>query len=492
MISNAAETIDASAVAFTLELCAAIERYTASRQARRANAFHYAGADLRHAVERVLYFALVNDDSLYRYFVSNGSSANAYRLSPLAGRIAPYLSVSRNIWRWNGLARRLVEYLPARPSFSRRAAGDDSRGNADPPSSRANVLFFAPQPKFVRFLAPIARSCETSSAFLCLDDAVSAAATAAGFATVEVRRREPETRHRLPRSLAPFSGLALDYDAVLSALMHAAPRCVAIPEGNTPNAEVLNRAARRLGIPTLCVQQGWSPIVHSGFRHMTFSSMCVWGEGFAELLRPYNPEQPFVVTGDPGIDGCDVPGEAIGFFLQKGSRLITESAWRQMLRLIIDSATDFPHREIRVREHPGAPLSPGERAYLSGHDNIRLMPPDRCTLDATLRGCAVIVAVFSTTIVEAIAYRAVPLIVNVTGLERYSPDIAGAGAGIEVKGFDDARRALRNLLSADGRRTCENALDALRPRYLATLGEEAVSAIGEEIARLSYGARHQC
>ena len=61
-------------------------------------------------------------------------------------------------------------------------------------------------------------------------------------------------------------------------------------------------------ISCLCIQQGWSPIVHNGFRNMSFSAMLTWGEGFAELLRPHNPAQRFVVTGSPVFDrrhdGC--------------------------------------------------------------------------------------------------------------------------------------------------------------------------------------------
>src|SRR5699024_10609006 len=95
--------------------------------------------------------------------------------------------------------------------------------------------------------------------------------------------------------LAP--GAALEADELAAALMLAQCRAVVLAEGNAPEDETLARVGARLGLPTICVQQGWSPLVHTGFRNMSFAAMAMWGEGFGEILAPANPGQHFLAVG---------------------------------------------------------------------------------------------------------------------------------------------------------------------------------------------------
>src|SRR5437867_9282060 len=53
---------------FVEALCASIEDYTAAAERQWPTAFVYAGANLRYAVERALYFRFVNSEHLYSYF----------------------------------------------------------------------------------------------------------------------------------------------------------------------------------------------------------------------------------------------------------------------------------------------------------------------------------------------------------------------------------------------------------------------------------------
>src|SRR6202035_1411099 len=163
-----------------------------------------------------------------------------------------------------------------------------------------------------------------------------------------------------------------------------------------------------------------------GFRNMTYSAMCVWGKGFAELLAAHNPNQRFIATGNHiiacGRQGDDRHRNAVAFFLQKG-QLISDTAWNHMLELVAWTAKEFPGGEVRVREHPSAPLTAFERATFDGLPNVRLVPPEQETLNDVLVGCRVAVAMYSTTILEAAATGAVPLILNVNGFDHYSPNI---------------------------------------------------------------------
>lgn len=492
-------TIDESSVPYTLQLCDAIERFTAAAVAQDPGGFGYRGADLRYAVERLLYFALINDQSLYERFArgdGRGCAPSADGLSPIASLLAPYL-IGAGPPSKQSYARLRLRSLVAKYRPRRRVPGRSARvrvEGTDP--GGPEVFFLVIQPKFITFLLPIAEALHRPYAFLVIDDATLydylAERSLPRIAIDTPANAWP--RAALPRSLADFPGLAVAYDALADSMAGLRPRCVVVPEGNAPINEVANRAAQAEGVPVLCVQQGWSPIVHSGFRHMTYNRMCVWGEGFADLLRPYNPRQRFTVTGNHAVR-LRPPAEAatrraIGFFLQKGSRLISEEGWAGCLDLVRWTAQNFPESEIRVREHPSAPLSPAELGPIMCFPNVSIMAPATHKLDEVLAGCRIAVSVFSTTILEAAAAGAVPLILNITGLSHYHPDIAGAGAAVEVKDFDGARSALTRLMQGnDTLAVFARGLAASQRRFFANDPESARRAIATEIADLAGEAR---
>lgn len=225
---------------------------------------------------------------------------------------------------------------------------------------------------------------------------------------------------------------------------------------------------------------------------MSYSRMCMWGEGFVDLLKPYNPSQRFVVTGNHILTlrqpEVELNGRAISFFLQKDSRLITDDAWQSMLELVVWAAQRFSDWEIRVREHPSAPLSVQELAMFSGLGNLRLMPSKDWSLDEVLLGCRIAVAVYSTTILEASATGAIALIINVTGMPRYIPDLAAEGAAIEVHDFEAAREALFGLSQSDDwSKSIRQRFGAMTKRFFACGAPEAMAAITTEIRSLCRG-----
>jgi hypothetical protein len=283
-------------------------------------------------------------------------------------------------------------------------------------------------------------------------------------------------------------------NAILQALTEVKPLCLVMPEGNSPYNELFNRAGHQLAIPSLCIQQGWSPVVHTGFRNMSYDRMCVWGEGFAHALAPFNPQQRFAITGSHVITPrTRLPGQAAGaiaFFLQAGgSPLITAEAARALLDFAIWAGQQFPEREIRVRPHPGRPLTGDERALLTACRNVRIMSADTAGLDEVLHGAEIAISIFSTTILEAAATGVIPLIVNVAGLPHYNPDIAKDGAALEVTDFAAARLALARLVR--DREFADRFGDALARvggRYFKSGGADAAAAIAAQINALAAGA----
>jgi hypothetical protein len=270
----------------------------------------------------------------------------------------------------------------------------------------------------------------------------------------------------------------------LLALQRSNCACIILAEGNSPEDELLGRAAEKLSIPTVCIQQGWSPIIHSGFRNMRYDAMCVWGDEFARLLQPANPSQHFVVTGSHNLHPRQTAPDqrkGIGFFLQNGSRLISTTAWQSMLDFASWTATEFPDRPILVREHPGSPLTSADMARLGHHPNMQFVPSALAGLSCVLAQCRVAVSMFSTTLIEAVGSGVIPLIFNLTGMPRFFPDLESMGAGVEVKTSKAAQAAISRLLGEEGDSMLAK-LHLLQGRFFARSSTAALDAICDVIS----------
>jgi hypothetical protein len=250
----------------------------------------------------------------------------------------------------------------------------------------------------------------------------------------------------------------------------------------------------QLSIPVICIQQGWSPIIHNGFRNMSYTKMLVWGEGFKELLQPYNPHQKFVVTGSHIIDslapitrGSQYSRKAVCFFLQGSSRLISNEHFDEFLQLVRWVANEFTELPILVREHPSCPLPIEEQAELVRFPNIRLMPPYDYSVADVLNASRLSVSIYSSTILESIAGGVLPLIFNMTSLPSYFPDVQAVGAGIEVKSMESAKQVICHVVRDESFvRHFEPAMEQFQKAYFFRDNRKTVNRIIEEITSLSY------
>ena len=469
----------------------AIEQLTADMVAHDPRVFRGGGGDIRYVAERQLFFALFSDRKLYDYFVACSTRAalpDEDSLPYWPRLVAPY-------FRGEHPRHQTLSWHERYLRFLYRALGEGAVRIEGIAGKRPQVLFHVIHPKFVRYLKPIAEKLSVPYAFLTIEDPGMFDALAAEqlprvhieLTPESLAMIKPEVeiqRHKFRPGL--FDTWFIRLNAVRRVLRELGPDCVVFPEGNAGIYELANQGAKAVGVRTVCIQQGWAPVIHPGFRNMSYGKMCVWGEEFAKLLAPFNPRQRFVATGNHVIF-CQPQGDvaqrsAIAFFLQYGAHWLTEETWRGMLDLIVWSAGRFPDREIRVREHPGVPLAPEDEERLKAAGNVRLMSPGKFALQDLFAGCRVAVAINSTTILEAAASGAVPLILDVSGFGPYHPNIAEKGAAVEVRDFDDARIALERLMDDDT--FCASfgeALDRERPLLFAQNGEQALEAIAAEI-----------
>ena len=472
--------IDHTAYDFQLALSDGIDAYIRELRSEQFRALCYRGADFGRAIGVSLYFRLVNDAAL-RAAHARASAGESLSEDPDA---IPVSTVA--YWVLRQMLGRRLRLTPRRmrayvkQSLIIGVAHLRRRARPAPPNRR--VLILALSRRFYDYLMPVRQTLGADAAWLVpagadwVADVVAAGEKVVPFGEQEGQKPAAPLTATLA---ACWPEMALRFDTFRRILEREAPGAVMMTEGNQPDDEILARAAETLGVRSICIQQGWSPVIHAGFRSMQYSDFCVWGPEFADLLQPENPNQHFAVTGSHRLEPTPIPPDqdkrTIAFFLQNNSLMITPRAWREMLEFVRWTAVTWPDREVLVREHPASPMTAEEQAALTALPNIALSPSATVPLDAMLRRSGIAVAFFSTTLIEALAYNAVPLIINITGAPHYVPDLAAMGVGIEVKDFDGARAAMTRL-GTDPTPVRER-IPAILPRFFACSSAQALRNI---------------
>lgn len=439
--------------AFTRELCHAIELYSAAEVSKNPAAFNYRGLNLRYAVERQLYISCINSAALFEFYRRGLPDVGAYSeaalaLSPMDRCIARFMPGGParlgKAPRQRGLAYLLLRWLRAWAiDLILRLASSHQR-------PRVDILFHVVHPKFARYLAPLAaRLAQGSHAYLVSGDADLATAIAALGEPTVVRPRSvgPLRAQFSSGPLREFLGLRDAADAALAAVRFVAPACMVVAEGNAPLDSITAEVCRALGIPCFCVQQGWSPYVHTGFRNMSFTSMFVWGERFAEMLAPFNPAQRFLPTGSHALAGARIGlpvRRTVSFFLQAPCAFLGSDAYDSFVGLIVRCAQEHPAANFVVREHPSYPVPGALRTSLQARPNLRFSDPARDSLADLICESELVVSVFSSVLLESLVFGVVPLICSIGALPNYVPDIAGAG--VEVHSIEAARAFIGRVL----------------------------------------------
>jgi SAM-dependent methyltransferase len=461
---------------YTRELCSAIERYTASAVKLDPYAYVYRGMLLRYAVERWLYIQCINSEAIYRHYLArvNGSPLTGLpALNPVESDIVFFLCGQRAID--DHPTRRMGRWLMRMGvrTYNRLRYWRSRIRPVRRPVENCDILIHIVHSKFANYLAPITRELLPGSyAYLITRDvALGEHLERKGFPVVygmaDGLSGQPVY---CSYALSEYPDLMYHADVILHSLCLLRPKCVVVVEGNAPTDAIIAEACRVLGITCFCVQHGWSPYVHNGFRNMRYTEMFVWGSRFAEMLRAYNPGQVFRVTGSHALKTtCLMPirsgVEAISFFLQAPCALLGRGAYEDFVHLIVSVAQAHPHTKIIVREHPGYPLSGELRQDLRKCLNVRFSIPDDESLADVLAISDVAVSVFSTVLLEAMAMNVVPLICSIGALQNYEPAVPAMGAAIEVKSIADARRVIDEIVT--------------EPKRLLTVRESIAKVISE-------------
>lgn len=474
--------------AFLAEITRAIEAWSGGIQAHDPNGFAYRGADLRHAAERSLFFALANDEALMAYFdaLVEGAPPPALPENPYRSMVLPYLGQDAG------------PSLPAGPQVPwtkrlRASLGNLLRLGRRPfriaRLNTADFLFLAIHPKFVGFMAPVAE--RLGGAFLSFNDPmVEDYLERTGLPTVALR--PSYSSGTITGVLRHFVHLCRAFDEMAVMMESLRPCVIMVPEGNAPIHEIAHRAGLQRGVKTVCLQQGAPAYTNPGFRNWSFADMFVWGDAFVEPFARHNPHQHFTVTGTPAtlpaprMECGDAPVRSIGFFLQKGAIVIPQEEWHGLLRFIGWTASNHPDVQVIVRDHPSqTPLTKAERDLFGKKPNLRFMPPPHHALSEVLAASDIVIAAASTTLLEAVQVGAIPFIFG-TAYPQDFPDILAAGAGVIAPDLDAAKAVLTQIVESPQKRANLRAAGAaMRPALFAASGDEGAARIAAALAAVA-------
>lgn len=470
---------------FILDLCAAIESYTADCTLKDPGAFIFEGLNLTHAIERDLYVRCSNSDNLMKIYAQRAGLEKEHKrifeLNIFESLIIKYFdpSVEYTIVNQKGdlllvvrmCARffyRFIKYFFYKFRYVRN-------------SLSAQIYFVVGGIKFVKYLEFITANLPASSySYMVMSDM--------SFCPLAAKSGVPCTLPGLKaylfgavgiRSnfLKPFRYLCLEAKLLSSHFSRLKPAVIMVVEGSSPIDSVVAEVGRYQGVPTVCLQHGWSPIIHSGFKNLQFTSFYSWGDGFSRILSIENPGQKFESVGNPalsnvimGADESLIKISCIGFFLQVPCALIGNEQFDEFIGLIIRTAERYPGIQVVVREHPNFRMQGAQRGKMLKLPNLRISNPQAEAIEGVLSESDFIVSIFSSVIMEALYAGKASLICGIGGIRKYCPDLHSIGACHEVNNIGDAEAFIDQVIR--------------NPKRLQAYSQKAMEISGQYFDRL--------
>ena len=234
-------------------------------------------------------------------------------------------------------------------------------------------------------------------------------------------------------------------------------------EGTSPMELSSVFAARLHNIETVCVQYGWPPYLHAGFRQLPYHTFWLWGKGFEEKLAPHNPQAQFKQMGyfsnkSSSIQFTKKHSFQLVVALQGAVGYIQKRDWEMFLALI--HQLSLLPIDIWVKEHPQIPLHD-----LNFSHNITIYKGDGSVLQALLKEAHAVLGIYSTTMIEAPLFDCIPIIYNPTELPSIHPEISEYRVGFECKTINEVLNTIEKLQDVENQRVILDNMQTFRLAY---------------------------
>lgn len=224
------------------------------------------------------------------------------------------------------------------------------------------------------------------------------------------------------------------------------PKAFILIEGNHIESTIIASISTYKKIPTICIQQGWPGILHTGFRNFNYDYYLTWGKKFNQLWQKYNKHSKFIDLGYLyEVKTVEHVDRGITFFLQAPILLLDEKYFIDILKFILKCAQQYPLLNFYIREHPEYLLSDTIKHQILEYPNITFV--STLSLSEVFQRSKIGVAAFSSTLMEGIAHNTIPFVLNLSSMPNYIPDVQKEGIGIYASSIQDAEEKLTLLLN---------------------------------------------
>jgi hypothetical protein len=298
--------------------------------------------------------------------------------------------------------------------------------------------------KFIRYLELIYKGLNDVSFVICADISKSSKLCEDKGYRYFILKLHPNSF----KNFNPCIGdLIIEYHKLRYLFHETHPKSIIFAEGNAPVHELANLAAKKEpGLSVICIQQGWSPIVHNGFRNMHYDLFLSWGGVFTDILQPYNPRQKIINVGTHvlQVEKSSIKKDSI-LFLSQGFDFYDKS--KSLLDFAIYVAKKNPKQKVIIREHPSSPIQENVKLKLNKLRNVRLMCPDLFSLSEVLNMSKIAVSTSSTVLYECILYNIVPFCFSTPCAVKMKPNLFDMNLGVEADNFDKAVTMMDELLN---------------------------------------------
>lgn len=180
-------------------------------------------------------------------------------------------------------------------------------------------------------------------------------------------------------------------------------------EGNTPQDYIGSIISKSLNKRSVCLQFGWAFNVHLGFQNLVFDSFLSWGRPFSQLLSIHSSDTEFIDVGHPTlrISDKDRNDNCISFICQAPFRWIGLDTFNSFIDSI--ELTAKQGWQILVRAHPSWPLDAKVIDQLQAFDNVKIVDNSTLRLQDQLAESSLAVTVFSSVGFESMITGTIPV-----------------------------------------------------------------------------------
>ena len=442
---------------YTLDVCEAISLYTSKICKFDKQAYKYRGSDLRYAVERCLYIQCINSKKLFTKYLENRKnhqSLKSIKLKSYEKDIYNLIFDESNFKIKNRFKFLIVILKKFLHIYRLIITSRKIKKTKFFPKNQ--VVFNLSNIKFINYIKPILKYLDENSYCFQVgsDNYLSEDIEDLGYTVLEIKNNYNYIRHFfVSKFLADFLELLKDFDNNFYSLNLNNIKSVVTFEGNAPQDIIILEVAKKLNIPCYCIQQGWSPYIHNGFRNMDYTEYFIWGKEFKKQLKRFNPNQKFTVSGSPYLKRSSSLEKikkinTLSFFLQPVCPLMNQNAFDKFIKLIIICSNSFPDIKIIVKEHPSSNLKKEIKERFIQNKNIIFYDSNSEKLNQILESSDISLSVFSSVILESINKNKLPIICNFGSIPNYLPYIVEKNCAIEIFSINEALEIIRTLINS--------------------------------------------